>query len=47
MATNDLKALLQRLLKEPAETGWLEFKHNNCNPEEIGHVSSGGCGSGQ
>jgi ATP-dependent DNA helicase RecG len=28
--------LLQRLLKEPKENTWLEFKHNNKDPELIG-----------
>ena len=36
MVTADPKALLRRLLQEPAETQWLEFKRNNCNPEDIG-----------
>lgn len=40
MATADPKALLKRLLQERAETPWLEFKHNNCNPEEIGSCIS-------
>ena len=40
MVTADPKALLQRLLEEPAEAPWLEFKHNNCNPDEIGRCIS-------
>lgn len=40
MATNDPKALLRRLLKEPTECEWLEFKHNNCDPDEIGRCVS-------
>lgn len=40
MAVADPRALLSRLLKEPAETPWLEWKHNNCNPEEIGRYIS-------
>lgn len=40
MATNDPKALLRRLLREPAETTWLEFKQNNSDPEMIGKTLS-------
>jgi predicted HTH transcriptional regulator len=40
MVTIDPRALLRRLLQEPTETTWLEFKHNNCNPEEIGRCLS-------
>jgi ATP-dependent DNA helicase RecG len=40
MATSDPKSLLRRLLQEDAETEWLEFKQNNCNPEEIGQCVS-------
>lgn len=36
MATSDPEALLKRLLKEPGENPWLEFKHNNSNPQVIG-----------
>ena len=36
MGTQDPKALLRRLLEEPAETAWLEFKQNNADPELIG-----------
>jgi len=36
MATVDPAALLARLLKEPGENDWLEFKQNNNNPEAIG-----------
>ena len=36
MATQDPKALLTRLLAEPAETPWLEFKQNNADPDLIG-----------
>ena len=36
MATSDPKALLRRLLQEPHEGTWLEFKHNNCDPSLIG-----------
>lgn len=38
MATADPKALLKRLLQEKSEVEWLEFKHNNCNPEVIGQT---------
>lgn len=40
MATTDPSALLCRLLQEPSETEWLEFKHNNCDFEEIGKYVS-------
>jgi len=40
MATADPAKLLSRLLEEPAETPWLEFKHNNCDPDEIGRCVS-------
>jgi ATP-dependent DNA helicase RecG len=40
MAIADPKKLLQRLLKEPHETEWLEFKHNNCHPDQIGKCVS-------
>ncbi len=32
--------LLDALLKNPHETEWLEFKHNNANPREIGEYIS-------
>jgi ATP-dependent DNA helicase RecG len=40
MATSDPKALLGRLLREPRECAWLEFKHNNCDLELIGRTVS-------
>jgi ATP-dependent DNA helicase RecG len=40
MATSDPKALLRRLLKEQSEGEWLEFKHNNCDPDLIGRTIS-------
>ncbi|HWX85251.1 MAG TPA: ATP-binding protein [Xanthobacteraceae bacterium] len=40
MATSDPKALLRRLLQEPHEGTWLEFKHNNCDPGLIGRTIS-------
>ncbi len=45
MATNDPKALLKRLLREPVEAEWLEFKHNNADPERIGRTVSA-CSNG-
>jgi predicted HTH transcriptional regulator len=36
MAISSPQNLLQRLLKEPKESAWVEFKHNNNNPDEIG-----------
>lgn len=35
-----LKNLVLELCKLPAETEWVEFKHNNDNPEEIGKYIS-------
>ncbi len=35
-----LAGLITELRKLPAETGWLEFKRNNSNPEEIGEYLS-------
>jgi ATP-dependent DNA helicase RecG len=40
MPTSDPKALLRRLLQEPHEGSWLEFKHNNCAPDIIGRTIS-------
>src|SRR5690349_10434615 len=36
MGTLNPVALLERLLKEPTESQWLEFKLNNDDPDEIG-----------
>jgi len=36
MATIDPIALLHRLLKEPTEGSWLEFKQSNQDPKMIG-----------
>ncbi len=35
MAVNDPEALLIRLLQEPDENSWLEFKENNCDPDLV------------
>src|SRR5262249_2803958 len=40
VTTSDPKALLRRLLQEPQEGEWLEFKHNNCDPDLIGRTIS-------
>ena len=32
----NLDLLVQELIKYPKETGWLEFKHNNYEPQMIG-----------
>ncbi|GAB4365033.1 MAG: ATP-binding protein [Kiloniellaceae bacterium] len=40
MITSNPEALLNRLLREPVETGWLEFKENNEDPERIGKLIS-------
>jgi ATP-dependent DNA helicase RecG len=36
----ELQAKLDELLRLPAETEWVEFKHNNENPQEIGEYVS-------
>lgn len=40
MSVSDPKALLNRLLQEKTEAEWLEFKHNNSDPERIGQTIS-------
>lgn len=35
-----LAGLVRELCKQPAETEWLEFKHNNADPQEIGEYLS-------
>lgn len=35
-----LTGLVRELVKYPAETSWLEFKHNNDNPQEMGECIS-------
>lgn len=40
MNTQDLIALVDRLRALPTETEWLEFKHDNANPQEIGEYLS-------
>ncbi len=35
-----LTGLVRELCKQPAETEWLEFKHNNFDPQEIGEYLS-------
>ena len=32
--------LLKRLLSQPRETEWIEWKENNCRPEDIGEYLS-------
>jgi ATP-dependent DNA helicase RecG len=39
-STGYLMSLLHELRKLPKETEWVEFKHNNDNPEEIGEYLS-------
>jgi len=36
----ELTALLDRLLREPHETEWLEFKENHCEPQVLGEYLS-------
>lgn len=33
-------SLANELRAQPKETGWLEFKHNNAEPQEIGEYIS-------
>jgi ATP-dependent DNA helicase RecG len=40
MPVNDPRALLRRLLREPGESEWIEFKHNNADIQEIGRCVS-------
>lgn len=39
-STTYLVGLVRELIKLPAETPWVEFKHNNANPKEIGEYIS-------
>lgn len=32
----NIDILVKELCKLPKETGWVEFKHNNCEPSMIG-----------
>jgi ATP-dependent DNA helicase RecG len=41
MNSQDFEALVVELTDLPAETEWVEFKENNCNPDEIGEYISG------
>lgn len=38
--TEYYRSLVAELIKLPRETEWIEFKHNNTNPEEIGEYIS-------
>lgn len=40
MENRNLVALLEQLIALPKETEWVEFKHNNENPQEIGEYIS-------
>lgn len=40
MPINNPQALLRRLLEENRESEWLEFKHNNSNPDLLGEYAS-------
>ena len=35
-----LRSLVAELCKLPVETGWVEFKENNANPQDIGEYLS-------
>lgn len=37
----DVRALVTRLLAQPRESEWLEFKHDNVDPQRIGRYISG------
>jgi ATP-dependent DNA helicase RecG len=45
MPTKNPNALLERLLRETNEGSWIEFKHNNCEPDLIGRTVSA-CANG-
>ncbi len=38
--TNYLVSLVHELRKLPTESEWVEFKHNNADPEKIGEYLS-------
>lgn len=40
MSTQDAERLIRALLRKPRECEWLEFKHNNGDPERIGEYIS-------
>ncbi|MFA5864259.1 MAG: ATP-binding protein [Phycisphaerae bacterium] len=40
MKSEELKQLVEHLRTQPTETEWLEVKHNNDNPQEIGEYIS-------
>jgi len=40
MTAAELRPKLEELRRLPAETEWVEFKHTNSNPEEIGEYIS-------
>jgi ATP-dependent DNA helicase RecG len=35
-----IRSMIQELILLPNETGWVEFKHNNKDPKEIGEYIS-------
>ena len=35
-----LEGLVRELVKNPSETPWLEFKHNNAAPQDVGEYLS-------
>ena len=40
MSPRDCRAKLRELCRLPAEAEWVEFKHNNAQPDEIGEYLS-------
>ena len=40
MTPSDLQTKFDEILRLPAETEWVELKHNNENPQEIGEYLS-------
>lgn len=40
MSDEELRSLIDELRSQPSETEWLEFKHNNANPQEVGEYIS-------
>jgi len=40
MKSSEFRSKIDELLRLPSETEWVEFKHNNDNPQEIGEYLS-------
>ena len=40
MTPHEFESLIRSLVALPSETEWVEFKHNNADPEEVGEYAS-------